>query len=224
MNRRDMISNSLKGVALLGVLGLPKLACSHTRVPYELGALPFAYDALEPHIDSLTMEIHHSKHHQAYINNLNTALANSPLLGTPIDELMGRMSDVPESIRQTVINNGGGHANHAFFWSILAPADSDRGDDSRFSPHKEDFERATMSVFGSGWAWLVVNAEKNLEVMTTANQDSPLMVGKTPVLGLDVWEHAYYLQHQNLRANYIRQFWGVVNWSAVEAHYVKAIG
>lgn len=218
-----MISNSLKGAALLGVMGLPKLACSTARAPYELPALGFSYDALEPHIDALTMEIHHSKHHQGYINNLNTALADSPLLGLPIDELMGRMNDVPESIRQTVINNGGGHANHAFFWSILAPASENRGTDSRFKPYMEEFERAAMSVFGSGWAWIVVNEEKDLDVMTTANQDSPLMVGKTPVLGLDVWEHAYYLQHQNMRVNYVKNFWNVVNWSAVEAHYEKAI-
>ncbi len=223
MNRRDMISNSLKGAALLGVMGFPKLACSRARVPYELAALPFAYDALEPHIDALTMEIHHSKHHQAYINNLNTAMADSPLLGLPIDELMGRMNEVPESIRQTVINNGGGHANHAFFWSILTPASQNRGDDSRIRPYVDEFTKAAMSVFGSGWAWIVVNEEKDLEVMTTTNQDSPRMVGKTPVLGLDVWEHAYYLQHQNMRANYVSQFWNVVNWSAVETHYSKAI-
>ena len=238
MNRRDMISNSLKGAALLGVLGLPKLACAQARVPYELGALAFAYDALEPHIDALTMEIHHSKHHQAYINNLNTALADSPLLGIPIDELMGRLNEVPESIRQTVINNGGGHANHAFFWSILHKPgtwnEPDRTNAPTFYPALlaefrspgnlfELFDEAAMTVFGSGWAWLVVNADKKLEIMTTANQDSPLMVGKTPVMGLDVWEHAYYLKHQNLRGNYIRQFWSVVNWSAVEAHYVKAL-
>lgn len=239
MNRRDMISNSLKGAALLGVMGFPKLACAQARVPYPLAALPFAYDALEPHIDALTMEIHHSKHHQAYINNLNTAMADSPLLGIPIDELMVRIKEVPESIRQTVINNGGGHANHAFFWSILHKPgtwnEPDRSNAPTFYPAIlaefrspgnlfELFDKSAMTVFGSGWAWLVVNADKKLEIMTTANQDSPLMVGKTPVMGLDVWEHAYYLKHQNLRGNYIRQFWSVVNWSAVEAHYVKAMG
>jgi len=239
MNRRDMISTTLKGAALLGIASIPGVAFAHRSAsPYTLAPLPFAYDALEPHIDALTMEIHHSKHHQAYITNLNRAMEGSPLLGIPIDELMTRLNEVPSNIRQTVINNGGGHANHAFFWSILHKPgpwnEPDRTNAPTFYPALlqefrspgnlyELFDKAAMSVFGSGWAWLVVNADKKLEIMTTGNQDSPLMVGKTPVLGLDVWEHAYYLKHQNVRANYVRKFWSVVNWAAVEAHYKKAM-
>lgn len=239
MNRRDMITTTLKGAALLGMATVPGVAfASRSASPYVLDPLPFAYDALEPHFDTLTMEIHHSKHHQAYITNLNRALADSPLLGIPIDELMTRISEVPASVRQAVINNGGGHANHAFFWSILHKPgrwnEPDRDNAPHFYPALlqefrspgnlyELFDAAAMRVFGSGWAWVVVNADKKLEIMTTANQDSPLMVGKTPVLGLDVWEHAYYLKHQNLRTNYIRNFWSVVNWSAVNTHYKNAI-
>ena len=239
MNRRDMIYTTVKGAALLGLASIPGVAfAKRNSAPYELAPLPYAYDALEPHIDALTMEIHHSKHHQAYITNLNRALADSPLLGTPIDELMTRLNEVPANIRQTVINNGGGHANHAFFWSILHKPgqwnEPDRTNAPEFYPAIleqfrspgnlfELFDKAAMSVFGSGWAWLVVNADKKLEIMTTANQDSPLMVGKTPVLGLDVWEHAYYLKHQNLRTNYVRTFWSVVNWAAVNDHYKRAM-
>lgn len=224
MNRRDMISTTLKGAALLGIASIPGVGFAKSASPYTLAPLPYAYDALEPHIDALTMQIHHSRHHQAFITNLNRALEGSALLGIPVESLLTRLNEVPDAIRQTVRNNAGGHANHAFFWSVLAPASSDRGDGSRFEPFKAEFERAAMGVFGSGWAWIVVNADKNLEVMTTPNQDSPLTAGKTPVLGLDVWEHAYYLKYQNMRANYVREFWNVVNWSAVEAHYQNTMG
>lgn len=219
MTRRDMISISVKGAALVGLAGLPSAACASARNPYVLSPLPYPYGALEPHIDARTMEIHHSRHHQAYVTNLNAALVDSPLLGVPIDELMTRIDEVPDSIRQTVINNGGGHANHAFFWSLLGPAGSDRGTPGRFEPLLDEFRRASMSVFGSGWGWIVANADKQLEVMSTRNQDSPLMVGKTPILGVDVWEHAYYLAYQNRRADYVTAFLSVVNWNEVERRY-----
>lgn len=234
MNRREMISLSVKGAALVGLAGLPAAACASTRQPYVLDPLPYPYDALEPHIDARTMEIHHSRHHQAYVNNLNAALADSPLLGIPIDDLMWRIDEVPAEIRQRVIDNGGGHANHALFWSILQKPgqwnEPARGSFysallGRFqSPvaFYEQFDKAAMSVFGSGWAWLVVDADKQLAIMTTPNQESPLMTGKTPLLGLDVWEHAYYLKHQNRRADYVRSFWSVVNWAEVDRRYSLA--
>ena len=199
---------------------------------YELPALPYAHDALEPHIDARTMEIHHGKHHQAYINNVNGALeGNEELAGKSVEELVSDLDSVPEDIRGAVRNNGGGHANHSLFWSVMgsgkggepggelgAAIDATFGS---FDAFKDAFAQAGATRFGSGWAWLVVDGG-NLAVTSTANQDSPLMEGKTPILGLDVWEHAYYLNYQNRRPDYIGAFWNVVDWDAVAARYAAA--
>jgi Fe-Mn family superoxide dismutase len=199
---------------------------------YSLPSLPYAYDALEPHFDARTMEIHHTKHHQAYINNVNAALEGSDLLKHSVEDLMRNIDLVPADKKQAVINNGGGHANHSLFWTILAPnAGGAPSDDlasaidaafGSFDAFKEKFAAAGATRFGSGWAWLVVTADGSLEVMSTANQDSPLMHGKTPILGLDVWEHAYYLHYQNRRPDFIKAFWSLVNWSKVAELYTAA--
>ncbi len=202
-------------------------------MPYELPKLPYAYDALEPHIDARTMEIHHTRHHQAYITNVNKALEGHPeLAAKPVDRLLREISAVPESIRQTVINNGGGHANHLLFWEIMGPgkggeprgalADAIRSEFGSFAQFKEQLTNAGMTRFGSGWAWLVIDGGGRLAVMSTPNQNSPLMEGHTPILGLDVWEHAYYLLYQNRRADYIAAWWNVVNWDRVAELYAAA--
>jgi len=194
---------------------------------HTLPDLPYAHDALEPHIDARTMEIHHGKHHAGYVAKLNAALeGHDALLAKSVEDLLGGMDSVPEGIRGAVRNNGGGHANHSLFWSILSPngGGSPSGDlgtsiDSAFGSFdafKEEFSHAAATRFGSGWAWLVVSGG-TLKVYSTANQDSPLMQGDTPVLGLDVWEHAYYLNYQNRRPDYISAFWNVVDWNAVAA-------
>lgn len=193
---------------------------------YTLPELPYAYDALEPHVDARTMEIHHSKHHNAYITNVNTALEAHPdLAAKTVEELISDLDAVPEAIRTAVRNNGGGHANHTLFWTVMGPngggapdgdlaAAIDR-DLGGFDSFKEQFSTAGATRFGSGWAWLVVKEDK-LSVMSTPNQDSPLMTGEgTPILGLDVWEHAYYLNYQNRRPDYIAAWWNVVNWEEV---------
>ncbi len=199
---------------------------------YQLPPLPYAYDALEPHFDARTMEIHHTKHHQAYINNVNKALESAPdLAAHSVEDLMKNLSSVPEAIKTAVRNNGGGHANHALFWTILGPnaggaptgelasaIDSTFGS---FESFKEKFAQAAATRFGSGWAWLSVDNGK-LVVESTANQDTPLSEGRTPICGLDVWEHAYYLNYQNKRPDYIAAFWNVVDWSAVAKRYADA--
>ena len=205
---------------------------------YELPPLPYAKEALEPHIDAMTMEIHHDKHHGAYVTNVNKAIAGkADLEGKPVEKLIGNLDAVPPDIRNVVRNNGGGHANHSMFWKLLAPkaggapsgklADDIKSTFGSFDAFKEKFEAAGMGRFGSGWAWLVVNRGK-LEIVSTANQDNPLM-GKMvagaegdPVLGCDVWEHAYYLKYQNRRAEYLKAFWNVVNWPEVAKHYDAA--
>jgi len=201
---------------------------------FELAPLPYAKEALEPHIDSTTMEIHHGRHHKAYVDNLNKAIAGSPLEGKSLDEIVKGIGSAPENIRGPVRNNGGGHWNHTFFWNILAPnaggaptgklADDIKAAFGSFDDFKAKFEAAGMGRFGSGWAWLVSNGGK-LEIVSTPNQDNPLM-GKavagcegTPLLGVDVWEHAYYLKYQNKRADYLKAFWNVVNWGAVAKNY-----
>ena len=207
---------------------------------FELPKLPYAFNALEPHIDARTMEIHWGKHHQAYITNVNNALKDQPALAAlDVLTLIAGLSQVPEAIRGPVRNNAGGHANHSFFWQILAPnaGDSPKGELAAaitsafvsFDKFKEEFAKAATTRFGSGWAWLVVTADKKLAIGSTANQDSPLM-GKAvagfegkPVLGLDVWEHAYYLNYQNRRPDYVTAFWNVVNWDAAEANYLAAL-
>lgn len=199
---------------------------------YTLPPLPYANNALEPHIDARTMEIHHTKHHQAYINNANNALKDHPALeAKSVEELISDLSQVPEAIRTVVRNNAGGHANHSLFWTVMAPnaGGEPTGDLAAaisaafgsFAAFKEKFAQAATTRFGSGWAWLVVS-KGALEVTSTPNQDSPLMEGKTPILGLDVWEHAYYLNYQNLRPKYIEAFWNVVNWPEVAKRYAAA--
>jgi len=207
---------------------------------YELPKLDYAYDALEPHIDARTMEIHHSKHHQAYINNVNAALKDHvALAAVDVNTLIAGLDKVTEAIRTVVRNNGGGHSNHSFFWKILGPgkggapkgqlAAAINASFGSFDKLKEDFAKAAAGRFGSGWAWLVVNGDKKLAVGSTANQDSPLMgkavagIEGTPVIGLDVWEHAYYLKYQNRRPDYIAAFWNVVNWDAADANYLAAV-
>ena len=200
---------------------------------FALPDLPYAHDALAPHIDARTMEIHHGKHHQGYVNKLNAALeGHSDLQSKSIADLLTGIGDVPESIRTAVRNNGGGHANHSLFWSVMSPdgGGTPSGDlasaiDSAFGSFdafKEAFSAAAGTRFGSGWAWLVVSAGGSLKVYSTANQDSPYMEGDTPILGLDVWEHAYYLNYQNRRPDYVGAFWNVVNWGQVAQNYAAA--
>ena len=199
---------------------------------HTLPALPYDYSALEPHIDARTMEIHHTKHHQAYIDKLNTALESHPeLQDKSAEELLKGLQAIPEDIRTAVRNHGGGHANHSLFWTVLSPdggepsgelAEKITSDLGGMEKFKEMFATAAAGQFGSGWAWLVVN-NGTLEVMATANQDSPLSEGKTPILGLDVWEHAYYLNYQNKRPDYIASFWNVINWDQVDKNYQNAI-
>jgi len=192
---------------------------------HELPALPYNHGALEPHIDAQTMQIHHGKHHQTYVTNLNTALAkHADLPSKKIDDLVRSINTVPEDIRTAVRNNGGGHWNHSFFWKLMAPgaggapsgavADAINAAFGSFDKFKEQFQAAGMGRFGSGWAWLIDSGGK-LEITSTPNQDNPLMEGKKAILGVDVWEHAYYLKYQNRRADYLTAWWNVVNWSEV---------
>ncbi len=200
---------------------------------YELPPLPYSYDALEPHIDARTMEIHHTKHHQAYVTNVNNALQNHPQLAAkPVEKLLREINDVPADIRQTVVNNGGGHANHTLFWQLMGPGKGGepRGDVlaavnsafGSFAAFKEQFGKAAAGRFGSGWAWLCFDQNGKLIIESTPNQDSPLAQQHRPVLGLDVWEHAYYLKYQNRRADYITAWWNVVNWDKVAELYAAA--
>ncbi len=196
---------------------------------YELPPLPYPKDALEPHIDAQTMEIHHGKHHAAYITNVNKAIAGKPELEKKsVEDLIGNLDAVPADIRNVVRNNGGGHANHSFFWKLMAPksggspsgklADDIKAAFGGFDAFKEKFEAAGVGRFGSGWAWLVVKGGK-LEITSTPNQDSPLMEGLRPIIGCDVWEHAYYLKYQNRRADYLKAWWNVVNWPEISKRY-----
>ncbi|MCL7928822.1 superoxide dismutase [Halomonas llamarensis] len=199
---------------------------------HTLPELPYAYDALEPHIDAMTMEIHHSRHHNTYVNNLNAALEGTGLEDVPVEELIASLDRVPEEKRQAVINNGGGHANHSMFWQMMSPngGGNPHGDVAKaidaeldgFDAFKDAFKKAALGRFGSGWAWLSVTPEKKLVVENTLNQNSPLMDGNTPILGLDVWEHAYYLKFQNKRPDYIEAFFNVINWDDVESRYQAA--
>ncbi|MGE0756928.1 MAG: superoxide dismutase [Pirellulaceae bacterium] len=209
-------------------------------MPYTLPALPYAFNALEPHIDARTMEIHHGKHHQAYINNVNAALEGTQLADQPVEKLIAGLSMVPEDKRTAVRNNGGGHANHSLFWTVMKPAGGGQptgalaqaitSDLGGFDAFKDAFSKAATTRFGSGWAWLYVKGDGKLAVGSTANQDSPLMgqaiagIEGTPVLGLDVWEHAYYLHYQNRRPDYISAFWNVIHWEEVARRYAAAKG
>ena len=200
---------------------------------HTLPALAYGYDALEPHIDALTMEIHHSRHHQTYITNLNAALAELPeLAALPVDELLARFDSLPVSVQGAVRNHGGGHANHSLFWQVMSPqGGGEPGGElaaaiarelGGLDAFRQAFTQAALSRFGSGWAWLVVDKAGRLQVVSSANQDSPLMEGLVPVLGLDVWEHAYYLKYQNKRPDYIAAFYNVIDWDEVARRYVAA--
>lgn len=200
---------------------------------HEVPPLPYGYNALEPHIDEQTMRIHHDKHHAAYVTNLNNALQNQPnLQNKNVEELLRDLNSVPEDIRTAVRNNGGGHANHTMFWLIMAPgaggapsgalADAINAKFGSFNDFKDQFAKAAMGRFGSGWAWLSVDRSGNLALSSTSNQDSPLSDGLQPILGLDVWEHAYYLKYQNRRAEYVEAWWNVVNWDEVSRRYAAA--
>jgi superoxide dismutase, Fe-Mn family len=194
-------------------------------MPYTLPPLPYDYNALEPTIDEQTMRLHHDKHHQAYIDNANKALAGTAFDGRSVEDVLARINEVPENVRTSVRNNAGGHANHSLFWQLMAPdgggepsgdvASALAGGFGSIASFKEKFSAAAMGRFGSGWAWLVAAPDNSLEVISTPNQDSPLMDGRRPVLGLDVWEHAYYLKYQNRRAEYVQNWWNVVNWAKV---------
>ena len=202
---------------------------------YELPPLPYDYSALEPYIDTQTMQLHHDKHHAAYVTNVNAALQNnSEFASLPIDELVRRLNDVPENIRTAVRNNGGGHANHSMFWKIMTPngGGEPTGELSSaiqqafgsFDAFKTAFNDAGVKRFGSGWTWLVLDRSGKLQVMSTANQDSPLTEGLYPVMGNDVWEHAYYLKYQNRRPEYLNAWWNVVNWDAIAKRYAQGRG
>ena len=201
-------------------------------MPFTLPNLPYAPDALEPHIDRTTMEIHHGRHHKTYVDNLNKALeGQANLQNKSIEQLLREINQVPENIRQAVINNGGGHANHSMFWVIMGPggggrpsgplADEINRTFNDFAGFQAQLKQAALGRFGSGWAWLVL-ADGKLQVLSTANQDSPYMNNQVPVLGIDVWEHAYYLKYQNKRADYVDAWWNTVNWSAVAERFSKA--
>jgi superoxide dismutase, Fe-Mn family len=234
MNRRDLLRTAGAGAAVLTLSPWSALFGQQKGGPYTLPKLPYDYDALLPTIDKETMMIHHDKHHQAYVNNLNAAVAKHPALAKkdiPVEKLLLEIDKVPDDIRQAVINNGGGHANHTMFWEIMAPKgggkpsgalakaiDSTFGDLSKL---QAAVNQAANTRFGSGWSWLVADKGK-LAVYSTANQDSPLLKGQTPLLGIDVWEHAYYLKYQNRRPDYVKAWWSVVNWPAVEARFAKA--
>ncbi len=203
------------------------------NMSHTLPALPYAYDALEPHIDAKTMEIHHSRHHQTYVTNLNAALAGLPeLAALPLEALLARLDSLPAQVQGAVRNHGGGHANHSLFWQVMSPQGGGEPDGELAAAMERDlggleafkqaFTQAALSRFGSGWAWLVVDGRGKLQVVSSANQDSPLMEGLTPILGLDVWEHAYYLKYQNKRPDYIAAFYNVIDWDEVARRYVAA--
>ena len=201
-------------------------------MPHSLPSLPYAYNALEPFIDEATMRIHHTKHHQAYVDKLNAALEKFPeLQKKSVEELLMDLNFVPEEIRTAVRNNGGGHANHSFFWPLMRPGKEDNSPNGKiaeeiqkafgsFEKFREEFSAAALGRFGSGWAWLVLSKGK-LEIYSTANQDSPISEGKTPLLCIDVWEHAYYLKYQNRRADYAQAFFSIINWEKVEENFKK---
>ena len=239
VNRRTALlqMSALAGAALVSnplraqTAAAAQAAAPAPAGPFVLPVLPYAYDALEPYFDAETMHLHHDKHHQAYVNNLNAAVAGHPdLAAKTVDELVANLSAVPESIRTAVQNNGGGHANHSFWWPTLGKGgDAPTGElakaiDARFSSFsafQEQLTKAAMGVFGSGWAWLVKLPDNSLAIETTHNQDSPLTAGHTPVLGIDVWEHAYYLKYHNLRADYVKAFFQVTNWDYVSGQFAR---
>ena len=230
--RREMLRTAGAGVA---TLSLASLAAGADEAPkgYTLPKLPYAYDALEPSIDEKTMQIHHDKHHQAYITGANTALKKYPkLLAKPVNTLLAEIDTVPKEIHQTVRNMAGGHSNHTIFWEIMGPkgggaptGDLAKAIDDKFGSFdkfQKELSTKAATVFGSGWAWLVVGPKKGLSIVQRGGQDSPYMTGHTPLVGIDVWEHAYYLKYQNVRPAYVAAWWKVVNWSAVADRYAAA--
>jgi Fe-Mn family superoxide dismutase len=242
MNRRDAIKTALLAGSVLTSSGLgnlwaqspvPSAPAAGPTGPFTLPPLPYAYNALEPYIDTATMHLHHDKHHATYVKKLNEAVAMQPALASmTVEELLTHPEKVSEPLRKAVRNQGGGHYNHSLFWQMMKPGgggepagDLAKAIEAQFgtaSDFKKKFSEEATSVFGSGWAWLVVNG-KTLEIDSTPNQDSPISAGKTPLLGLDVWEHAYYLKNQNRRADYIAAWWNVVNWDFVASRYQKAM-
>ena len=227
--RRDLFKYlSLAGVAPMVTLAQAPAA----KGPFTLPALPYAFDALEPHIDAKTMEIHHDRHHAAYVNNLNNALVAHPDWSSKtIAQLMSQLQSAPEAVRTAIRNNGGGHANHTFFWSVMKKDGGGKPSgelasaiDKKFGSldaFKDQLTKAALGVFGSGWAWLSKDASGALQIEGTPNQDNPWMQGRSPVVGIDVWEHAYYLKHQNKRADYITAWWNVVNWDYASEQFLK---
>ena len=235
MTRRHALKTAALATAALSAAHHSPTASAQTPAPagpFTLPPLPYAFDALEPHLDAQTMQIHHDRHHATYVTNLNKAVTDQPALaGKSVEELIRNLAVVPEAIRTAVRNHGGGHANHALFWQSLAKngGGQPKGElaaalDKKFGSHaafKDEFTKAATGVFGSGWAWLSIDGAKLLRVENTPNQNSPLMEGRTPLLGLDVWEHAYYLKYQNKRADYIAAFYNVINWDFVAERFQK---
>lgn len=228
LSRRDALRTA---AASLAALSVPSLSIAADDPPFSLPKLPYAFDALEPHIDAMTMEIHHDRHHKAYVDNLNKAVAGTEWASKPLPEILQSLDKLPEKIRTAVRNNGGGHWNHTFFWQIMAAKggkpsgginDAIANAFVDMDGFKKLFTEAAMTQFGSGWAWLVVEKGGKLKIAKTPNQDTPVMEGKTPILGIDVWEHAYYLKYQNKRADYVAAWFNVVNWDYVSDLYEKA--
>jgi Fe-Mn family superoxide dismutase len=229
--RRDLLQ-TLAVPAMAAALRRPAVAAEAD--PFTLPPLPYAYDALEPHIDAKTMQIHHTGHHAAYVKNLNAAVAKHPELGRKsVEELLANLDALPADVRTAIRNNGGGHANHTLFWQIMSPkgGGQPRGELAKaiekafggFDRFQEQFTATAMGVFGSGWAWLTVGPDKQLRIEPTPNQDTPISAGRTPILGIDVWEHAYYLKYQNRRAEYVKAFYNVIDWDRVAEFYRKAL-
>lgn len=226
MQRREFLLTTIGSISLF-LPGMDKVSAEGQL--FTLPPLPYGYDALEPHIDERTMRFHHDKHHNAYVQNLNKALASYPeFQGKSVEYLIQNLDRIPESIRQTVRNNGGGHLNHTMFWEIMGPngggepkgpiGEAIRGSFGGFTQFKEGFTQAGLRLFGSGWVWLIRSGNK-LEITTTANQDSPLMQNQFPILGNDLWEHAYYLNYQNRRADYLKSWWNVLNWTEINRRF-----
>ena len=235
MNRREALGRL--GLSVAAVAALPRVSQGQgtAAAPFSLPPLPYAADALEPYIDAQTMQIHHDRHHAAYVNNLNAAVAKVPeLAGKPVEDLVTGLASVPEAVRAAVRNNGGGHLNHTLFWQVMKknPGGKPAGElaeaiDKKFSSlssFQDQLTKAALSVFGSGWAWLSLTGSKDLVIETTPNQDSPITAGHTPLLGIDVWEHAYYLKYQNRRPEYVAAWHNVVNWDFVSDRYAKLAG
>jgi Fe-Mn family superoxide dismutase len=233
LTRRELLQSAAAGAAALAVAPLAAGTARAAQSGFTLPPLPYPYDALEPYIDKMTMEIHHDRHHKAYVDNLNKAVGKHPeLAGKSVEDLLRNIKAVPEDIRQAVINNGGGHYNHTLFWEIMAKdaggkptgalasaIETDLGD---FGKVQQTISERAIGQFGSGWAWLAVGQGGKLQIVATPNQNAPLLMGMTPILGIDVWEHAYYLKYQNKRADYVKAWWNVVNWKAVADRYDKA--